>query len=125
MLAVQLTAIHGVDQGLLVAWGGLTRAAGSCWNHSTSLTDLVAGERNRARGSMGEILLRQADGRWRDPEFAGYATETEQQESLAEHPVLISAVNAPHGGNPRRRRPCLHRIGGHRLSEQDQRYPPL
>lgn len=41
---------------------------------------------------MAQILIRQADGSWREPTAAGYALEAELQEILAAHPELIPGV---------------------------------
>ncbi|MCC9175453.1 hypothetical protein [Arthrobacter sp. zg-Y179] len=43
---------------------------------------------------MGQILIRQPDGTWREPDPAGYAAEAELQQILAEHPELIPGVSA-------------------------------
>ena len=43
---------------------------------------------------MGQILIRQPDGTWREPNLAGYAAEAELQHILAEHPELIPGVSA-------------------------------
>lgn len=43
---------------------------------------------------MGQILIRQPDGTWREPDLAGYAAEAELQHILAEHPELIPGVTA-------------------------------
>lgn len=43
---------------------------------------------------MGQILIRQSDGTWREPEVAGYAAEAELQLILAEHPELIPGVSS-------------------------------
>ena len=43
---------------------------------------------------MGQILIRQSDGTWREPDLAGYAGEVELQQILAEHPELIPGVSA-------------------------------
>ncbi|MEB7448178.1 PDDEXK family nuclease [Arthrobacter koreensis] len=41
---------------------------------------------------MGQILIRQVDGSWREPAAAGYALEAELQEILAAYPKLIPGV---------------------------------
>ncbi|NKX55294.1 endonuclease NucS domain-containing protein [Arthrobacter mobilis] len=41
---------------------------------------------------MRQILIRQADGTWREPADAGYALEADLQELLAAHPDLIPGV---------------------------------
>ena len=43
---------------------------------------------------MGQILIRQPDGSWREPVLAGYAAESELQGILAQHPELIPGVSA-------------------------------
>ena len=43
---------------------------------------------------MGQLLIRQPNGTWREPEIAGYAAETELQHILADHPELIPGVGA-------------------------------
>lgn len=43
---------------------------------------------------MGQILIRQPDGSWREPVLAGYAAESELQGILVEHPELIPGVSA-------------------------------
>lgn len=43
---------------------------------------------------MGQILIRQPDGTWRESDPAGYAAEVELQQILAEHPELVPGVSA-------------------------------
>ena len=43
---------------------------------------------------MGQLLIRQPDGTWREPDLTGYGDEAELQQILAEHPELIPGVSA-------------------------------
>ncbi|MCQ1954131.1 hypothetical protein [Arthrobacter sp. zg-Y238] len=43
---------------------------------------------------MGQILIRQPNGTWREPDPAGYAAEADLQQILAEYPELIPGVSA-------------------------------
>lgn len=43
---------------------------------------------------MGQLLIRQSDGTWREPDLTGYGGEAELQQILAEHPELIPGVSA-------------------------------
>lgn len=58
------------------------------------------------REGMGQILIRQRDGIWREPEIAGYAAEAELQQILAEHlePILGVTQKPSRAGSFNRQR---------------------
>lgn len=72
-----------MSRGLATSFGELALNGYERWRTQSGIPD-----------SIGQILIRQSDGSWREPVLAGYAVEMELQGILAEHPELIPGFSA-------------------------------